>query len=117
MDAPAENDVQLQRISKGLLAEFGASLPRYLWASHIPGGLQRPQKDKVCRRFVKQSKTNHLIKLVRPKVPTLNYEILYINGLFGAVVGTFPRMATVDRSAFETIRSHIGVCFLGLFVQ
>ena len=64
MDAPAENDLRLQRVSKGLLTEFGASLPRYLWALRVPGGLQHLQRDKVCRRFVKQSKTNILLKLV-----------------------------------------------------
>ena len=82
MDAPVENDIQLQRVSKGLLAEFGASLPRYLWASPVPGGLQHPQKHKICRRFVKESKTNNLLKLVCSKVPNFIFEVLCSNGLW-----------------------------------
>lgn len=81
MDAPAENDIRLQRVSKGLLAEFGASLRRYLWVSHIPGGLQHSQEHKICRRFVKESKTNSLLKLVCSKVPAFIFEMLCSNGL------------------------------------
>lgn len=72
MDAPAENDLRLQRVSRSLLDDFGALLPRYLWASHVPGDLQRPQKDKLCRRFVKQSKTDNLLKLVCPKAQNIH---------------------------------------------
>lgn len=72
MDAPPENDLRLQRVSRGLLDEFEALLPHYLWASHSPEGLHHEQKDHVCRRFAKQHKTDILIKLVCPKCQELH---------------------------------------------
>ena len=74
MDAPPENDLRLQRVSTGLLDEFEALLPQYLWASRVSEGLHHAQKDQVCRRFVKHNKTNSLIKLVGPKLKELRAE-------------------------------------------
>ena len=71
MDATDDPELTLQRISTDLLAEFGSSLPDFLWTRSIPkgqsdgeseGDQQRPQ---ISRQFVKESKADKLVRLVR----------------------------------------------------
>lgn len=96
MDAPAEDDLRLQRVSGGLLAEFGALLPHYLWASIIPAGPQDASRGRAnSRKCVKQSKTNYLIKLVCPNFNQQNTFLGQVgNSLVGTLVRTVSRMAT-----------------------
>lgn len=47
---------------------------------------------------------------------TFIFEVRYSDRLFETIVGTFSRMAAINRSAFGSICAQLGVCFLGLFV-
>ena len=64
MDAPEDRDVKLQRASPDLLADFEASLQRYLWSTRIKTTSPQVKSDLAARRFVSQNQTNRLIKLV-----------------------------------------------------
>lgn len=64
MDAPEDRDLTLQRASADLLAEFGTSLPKFLYKTsktELQGG---GSPDPVVRKCVREHKTDHLVKLV-----------------------------------------------------
>ena len=69
MDATEEQDIQVQRSSPDLIAEFNLSLPRFLRKSKVTK--QAAGHVARVRMLVLSSKTERLIKLVGITYPTL----------------------------------------------
>ncbi len=65
MDATGDQDLKVQKSSPELIAELRKSLAHLLWKSKKNGF--SPVAGEV-RRLVRRSKTDQLIKLVRPSV-------------------------------------------------
>lgn len=68
MDAPEEQDIQVQRSSPDLIAEFNLSLSRFLRKSKVTK--QAAGHVARVRMLVLSSKTERLIKLVGITHPT-----------------------------------------------
>ena len=64
MDTAADQDLQLQKSSPELIAEFSKSLPRFLRRAKVGGRVSTSESPGPLRRLVRQSKTDQLIKLV-----------------------------------------------------
>ena len=69
MDAPGDQDIEVQRSSPDLIAELTLSLPRFLRKSKVPK--QATRCVTRVRTLVLSSKTERLIKLVGLTNPAL----------------------------------------------
>lgn len=115
MDASEDRDLKLQRASADLLAEFGSSLTKFLWKSPPEGDQQGKPVLKV-RSYVKECKTNSLIKLVGWISDLINIHdkvVMVVSFLAGAFSG----MATTARFTSCKISSSSNFCLHPISMQ